>query len=94
MPHGSDYPITVKVKSFAHSCSVIVLTRIPVFISGGLKHVSLSWGDNAAERVGDKAQIERLFGVVLASQPTPALHIHIQNFSVEIEGRAGRRSGR
>jgi hypothetical protein len=45
-----------------------------------------SWGGDAAERAGDDAQIEQLFAVELAPQPTLAPHVQIQVFSVEIEG--------
>jgi hypothetical protein len=53
---------------------------------GELESVKQSWGGDTAERVGDDAQIEQLFAVELAPQPTLAVHIQIQVFSVKIEG--------
>lgn len=38
-----------------------------------------------AERAGDYTQIEQLFAVELAPQPTLAPHVRIQVFSIEIE---------
>jgi hypothetical protein len=51
-----------------------------------LESVKQSRGDDTAERAGDDAQIEQLFAVELAPQPTLAAHVQIQVFSVKIEG--------
>src|SRR5258707_15818752 len=53
---------------------------------GQLESAEQSWGDDAAERAGDDAQIEQFFAVVLVPQPTLALHIKIQVFYFKIEG--------
>ena len=53
---------------------------------GELESAEQSWGGDAAERAGDGAQIEELFAVELAPQPTLAPQVQIQVFDVEIEG--------
>ena len=42
-----------------------------------LESAEHSWGDDAAERAGDDAQTEQVFGVVLALQPTLVPHVQV-----------------